>query len=165
MQRERARAALAQPATGLALLVLAHELFQPTTADASPQTVAISSEAAGPRRSDKHGPWAVKRMRKLQQRMEDALEASQQPHADPEQVHRARILAKRTRYAAEMLRDLLPAKRTKALTQGATAVQTQLGLDRDLQQAVRLLGTLQADPRLIEFLRGVVAHDAIAGGG
>lgn len=164
-QRERARAALAQPATGLALLRLAHELLQTTTADASPQTVATSSEAAGPRRSDKDSPWAVKRMRKLQQRMEDALAASQQLHADLERVHRARILAKRTRYAAEMLRDLLPSKRTKALTQGATAVQAQLGLDRDLQQAVRLLGDLQADPRLIEFLRGLVAHDAIAGGG
>lgn len=168
-QRERTRTALAQPTTGLALLSLANELFQLARDDASAPTHGASSEAkaagAGKRRTEKHSPWAVKRMRKLQQRMEDALAACEPPHADPEQVHRARILAKRTRYAAEMLLDLLPAKRTKALTQGATALQTQLGEDRDLQQAVRLLGALQADPRLIEFLRGVLARDALAEGG
>lgn len=166
-QRERTRAALAQPAMGLALLGLAHGLFLLTTAEASPQTLRMSSDAkatgAGKRRSRKQSPWAGKRIRKLQQRMEDALAASRLPDAEPEQVHRARILAKRTRYAAEMLRDLLPAKRTKALTQSATAVQTQLGEDRDLQQAVLLLGALQADTALIEFLRGVLAREALAG--
>lgn len=168
-QRERARSALAQPATGLALLGLASGLSQLTTAEASPQTQGTSFDekaaGAGKHRVEKHSPWAVKRMRKLQQRMEGALAACQAPHADPEQIHRARILAKRTRYAAEMLRDLLPTKRTKTLVRDATAVQTELGDDRDLQQAVQLLGTLQADARLIEFLRGVLARDALNGAG
>ena len=149
-QRERARAVLAQPATGLALLGLAHDLGQlHAEAEAAP---------AGP-----STPWAAARVKKLQRRLEVALKASRKPQADPEQVHQTRIQAKRTRYAAEMLRDLLPARRAKALTQAATAVQTRLGDDRDLQLAVRLLGELQVDPALVQFMRGVLAREAWTG--
>lgn len=148
-QRERTRAVLAMPATGLALLGLAHEVTRVTRPEEeTPQ--------------GRHATWAIRRIRKLQRRLKAALDASRRPGADPERVHRARIQAKRTRYAVEMLRDLLPAKRTKALVQIATSVQTQLGEERDLQQAVRWLGALQADPALIGFLRGVLARDILA---
>ncbi|MBT9552533.1 MAG: CYTH and CHAD domain-containing protein [Hydrogenophaga sp.] len=168
-QRERTRAALAQPATGLALLDLACGLFRLTTDAPLPLALRPSSKAdaarPGKRRSGRQGTWAVRRIRKLQHRLEDALVAGQQPHAEPEQIHRARILAKRTRYAAEMLQDLLPDKRGKTLTEEATAVQNRLGKDRDLQQAVPLLEALQADAALIAFLRGVLACEALAGKG
>ena len=146
-QRERVRTVLAQPATGLALLGLAHDLAM----------LHVDSEAA-PAAPAK--PWAAARIKKLQKRLEAALKASRKPQTDPEQIHRARIQAKRTRYAAEMLRDLLPARRSKAITQAATAVQARLGADRDLQQAVRLLEELQVDPALVHFMRGVLARKA-----
>jgi inorganic triphosphatase YgiF len=149
-QCERARAVLCQSSTGLALLGLAGYLVQ-LRADA----------AAAP--SGRAAPWAAKRIRKLQSRFEAALEESRRPQAKSEEVHRARIEAKRTRYAAEMLRDLLPAKHAKALTKAASAVQRRLGDTRDLQQAVRLLGQLQADASLVEFMRGVLARDVWAG--
>ncbi len=148
-QRERARAVLAQPATGLALLGLAHDLAR----------LHAEVEAAPAAASE---PWAAARIRKLVKRLDAALKASRKPKADPELVHRTRIQAKRTRYAVEMLRDLLPARRAKALIRAATAVQTRLGDDRDLQQAVRLLGELQVDPVLVRFMRGVLANDARA---
>lgn len=146
-QREQARAVLTQPATGLALLGLAHDLAR----------LHADVEAAPATASE---PWAAERVRKLQKRLEAALKASRNPQADPELVHRTRIQAKRTRYAAEMLRDLLPARRSKAITQAATAVQTRLGDDRDLQQAVRLLEELQVDPALMQFMRGVLAAES-----
>ena len=61
------------------------------------------------------------------------------------------------RYAAEILRDLLPARRTKGLTKAATEVQTRLGAERDLRQAVRLLDELGTEAELSSFLRGVLA--------
>jgi len=146
-QRERVRTLLAQPATGLALLGLAHDLAK----------LHAEVEAA-PTATSK--PWAAARMKKLQKRLEAALKASRKPQAGPEQVHRARIQAKRTRYAAEMLRDLLPARLSKTLTRAATEVQTRLGDDRDLQQAVRLLEELQVDPALEQFMRGVLAAES-----
>ena len=55
-----------------------------------------------------------------------------------------------------MLRDLLPARRTKGLAKAATQVQTRLGAERDLRQAVRLLEELRADAALTSFLRRVL---------
>lgn len=142
-QRARLRDALAAPETGQALLGLAQGLFLLATA----QTAAESDDAH----------WARKRLRKLRRRLEAALKASRRAPANLEQSHRARIQAKRTRYAAEMLRDLLPARSTKDLTQAATEVQTRLGEERDLRQAVCLLKELGTEAELSSFLRGVLA--------
>jgi inorganic triphosphatase YgiF len=164
VQRERTRSALAAPATGRALLSLANELFALATSDAAQPSQgandaksATSDQRKSKTKVQKHSPWALKRITELQRRMERVLKASEKPKASVEQIHRARLQAKKTRYAAEMLRDLLPAKRSKTITQKATAVQTRVGEDRDLQQAVVLLQALKADPALIAFLRGVHA--------
>ncbi len=141
-QRTLLRDALAAPGTGQTLLALAQGLFQLATA----QTPAEAGDAH----------WARKRIRKLRRRLDAALKASRQAPADLEQRHRVRIQAKRARYAAEMLRDLLSARRTKGLTRAAIEVQTRLGADRDLRQAVRLLEELRTDAALTSFLRGVL---------
>lgn len=142
-QRARLREALAEPGTGQTLLALAQGLVQLATA----QTPAEAGDAH----------WARKRIRKLRRHLDAALKASRHAPADLEQSHRARIQAKRARYAAEMLRDLLPARRTKGLTRTAIEVQTRLGAERDLRQAVHLLDELQTDATLTSFLRGVLA--------
>lgn len=142
-QRTRLRDALAAPETGQTLLGLAQGLFE----------LATAQTAAGA--DDTH--WARRRIRKLRRRLEAALKASRRAPTDLEQSHRVRIQAKRARYAAEMLRDLLPARPTKGLTQVATEAQTRLGSERDLRQAARLLDDLQVDPALTAFLRGVMA--------
>ncbi|WP_127803729.1 CYTH and CHAD domain-containing protein [Hydrogenophaga sp. NH-16] len=141
-QRRRLRDALAAPGTGQTLLALAQGLFQLATA----QTAAGAYDT----------PWARKRIRKLRRRLDAALKASRRAPADLEKDHRVRIQAKRVRYAAEILRDLLPARRTKGLTRAAIEVQTRLGAERDLRQAVRLLEELRTDAALTSFLRGVL---------
>lgn len=141
-QRARLREALAEPGTGQTLLGLAQGLFQLATA----QTAAQADDA----------DWARERIRKLRRRLDAALKASRHAPADLAQSHRARIQAKRARYAAEMLRDLLPARRTRKLTRAAIEVQTRVGAERDLRQAVHLLEALQTDGTLTSFLRGVL---------
>jgi CHAD domain-containing protein len=142
-QRARLRQALATPATGQALLALTQGLSQLALA----QTAAEADDAH----------WARRRIRKLQRRLEAALKASRQAPADLELSHRVRIQAKRARYAAEMLRDLLPRRPARKLASQAAEVQARLGRVQDLRQAVQLLDELQGDPALTAFLRGVLA--------
>ena len=89
--------------------------------------------------------------------MTRAIRAGSSPQASPAERHRARIRAKRTRYATEMLRDVLPARRVRTLIREATGVQTRVGEERDLAQAVELLPALRADGQLLAFFRGLVA--------
>jgi uncharacterized membrane-anchored protein len=55
-----------------------------------------------------------------------------------------------------MLGDVLPPATGSKLARKATAVQTRVGADRDLQQAITLLRSLNADASLIAFLQGVL---------
>ena len=96
--------------------------------------------------------WAVQRLTRLQQRL--ALSLTQA--SDAQTQHRARILAKRLRYGIEALRPLLSARRFKAWHQQALALQTDIGAQRDRQQALRIAEQLGADGGLLEFLRGYV---------
>jgi CHAD domain-containing protein len=69
--------------------------------------------------------------------------------------HRARILAKRLRYGIEALQPLLRRRRTQRWLEQATELQTGMGTARDVMQAGVLLGKLEAEPALVEFLRGI----------
>jgi len=77
--------------------------------------------------------------------------------AHPESLHRARILAKRLRYAIEALQPLLSRRQTKRWLPQAIQLQADIGSARDLQQASVLAARLEIDFGLAEFLRGVVA--------
>ena len=154
-QRAAARAMLSTPANGLALLSLAHELSNLSAADTLEGAKAHTGKRA---RSHKASTaWAARRIARLEQRLSRARRAARQAGATPDTLHRVRLRAKQTRYAAEMLRDLLPKKHQKALVRQTTRIQTGMGNNRDLLQAVRLLSSMPGDPALAAFLRGVVA--------
>lgn len=65
------------------------------------------------------------------------------------------LLAKRTRYSIEALRDVLPRHITRKWYRQAVDTQKAIGSDRDLQQAIDLLGRLAAPDAIVAFLRGV----------
>jgi inorganic triphosphatase YgiF len=95
--------------------------------------------------------WARRRIARLHKQLTDALQ-----DADTlEGQHRARILAKRTRYGIEALKPLLNRQRTKRWYRQATDLQTNIGMARDVVQANLLVVKVQADQDLAEFLRGV----------
>jgi CHAD domain-containing protein len=94
---------------------------------------------------------------KLQRRLAQAVDAARQPDADETLGHEARLLAKRTRYSVEALQGLLPKDKSRQWLRKATDVQTSIGLERDLEQAVNILQALKIDPTLVAFLRGVCA--------
>ena len=73
--------------------------------------------------------------------------------ANPERQHRARIMAKRLRYAVDALGFLLPAQRSRLWRQRATQVQTKLGAARDLLQAHALAESVAADEDILAFLQ------------
>jgi inorganic triphosphatase YgiF len=170
-QRERVRASLCSPPTGAALLRLAHALVD--IAEAARENGSTDApheeEKRKGRKGKKHGKagerhkqaqgaaWATARMATVRTQLERTLKASNQPDASTGLIHRARLKAKRARYAAEMLRDVLPPHSGVKLARKATAIQTRVGQDRDLQRAIALLQDLRADARLIAFLQGVRA--------
>lgn len=154
-QRAAARAMLSTPSTGLALLGLAHELSKPTTGELPEKVKARASRHAASSRTET--PWATKRITRLEHRLSRARRAARQAGAAPDTLHRVRLRAKQTRYAADMLRDLLPRKHQKALVRQTTRIQTGMGNNRDLLQAVKLLSSMPVDPALAAFLRGVIA--------
>lgn len=77
---------------------------------------------------------------------------------DASSAHRARIAAKRTRYALEFFHALYRAKGTQAYLKTLAAVQDELGRHNDLAVAARLLQELaQQHPQAagaIQFARG-----------
>jgi hypothetical protein len=56
-----------------------------------------------------------------------------------------------------LLSSVLPPKTGSRLATKATAIQTRVGLARDLQTGITLLQSLHADANLITFLSGVQA--------
>ncbi len=106
-------------------------------------------------------PWARRRIARLHDQMKLDLKAP----ASTENQHQARIAAKRLRYGIETLRPLLPKQRAKRWAEQAVYLQSSLGAARDLVQAGELVGQLQVDAGLVEFLRGVaVGKDGLRGG-
>lgn len=71
--------------------------------------------------------------------------------ATPDQRHRIRIAAKRTRYAAEFFASLYPGKRVRPYVAALSALQSELGTMNDAAVARQLLaGLCGADPALRE---------------
>lgn len=138
LQRKSVRYALDAPALGVALLATTEWL----------ETWPAPGHPKIPLRR-----WARRRTNRLHRQLERAL----QDTAQPESQHRARIFSKRLRYGIEALRALLPKRQTRRWLKQATALQTGMGASRDMAQAGVLVGKLDVDPGLVDFLRGVAA--------
>ena len=83
------------------------------------------------------------------------------PTATPEERHRVRIAAKKTRYAAEFFASLFPARRVRDYVKALTALQDELGLLNDITVATRLLAEIvESEPGLAMeagFAEGLLA--------
>lgn len=96
-------------------------------------------------------PWARRRIARLHDQLKLQLKAP----ASIENQHQTRIAAKRLRYGIEALRPLLPEQRARRWVEQAVYLQSSLGAARDLVRAGEVVGQLQVDAGLVEFLRGV----------
>ena len=156
--RQRQRAVLLQalrtPATGAALLALAAWVER---LHSHPPEKLYGVDR------DRIGAWARQRTRRLHQRLDDERRsAASQPH-DANAQHAVRLLAKRTRYGIEALHTLLPARKADRWRTEASALQTDIGLARDLCNLIDLLRRLDASAEIIAFMRGVIAGRATSG--
>jgi CHAD domain-containing protein len=88
-------------------------------------------------------------------RLHEQLQRARKEADNPDNLHRVRILAKRTRYGIESLRAFLPRRRRQRWYQQAMSLQTSIGSTRDVMQAGVLVARLDVDLGLVEFLRGV----------
>ena len=145
------RRALEEPDVGLALLA--------TTQWLRGLSASTEPEGASTTLGESPSHWARRRMARLDEQLQRALKDA----GNPERQHRARILAKRLRYGAEALRDLLPARRARRWLQRATELQTSMGAARDVMQAAVLVARLGMGAGLTEFLRGVALGQERAG--
>jgi inorganic triphosphatase YgiF len=139
--RKAVRYALQEPSVGANLLLISEWLEN------------LASPNTGAEQKARLRPWAKRRVLRLHQR----LELAQQAPNTPENQHRVRILAKRLRYGVEALRDLLPKWFEVFCYEQAVSLQTSLGATRDIAQASALIATLEAEPAITAFLRGVAA--------
>jgi inorganic triphosphatase YgiF len=142
VQRKAVRYALQVPDVGANLLLITQWLENLTLAE---------SDNAGREKRRVLRDWAKQRLMRLQQR----LESSHNLATTLEQQHRVRIHAKRLRYAAQALHDLLPVRLAAACEQQAVTVQSSIGTKRDLAQVSALVATLGVNPEIVAFLRGV----------
>lgn len=142
-QRELVRQMLADPAVGRTLLQITRWL----------ETDGIAPPHAKHKPKDQsNAKWVNKRMAQLAER----LDAMPTRSKDPAVQHEVRILAKRLRYGVESLRSLLPKKRSERWLRIATRHQTDIGMERDRQQAVLIAQRLQAAEGIVEFMRGAM---------
>ena len=139
-QRQQLRQMLQEPAVGLCLLALTEWLETMSAADNS----GLVHKGALQR-------WAKRRTGRLQQRLAQAHKQAD----TPQQQHRVRILAKRLRYGAEALRELLPRHQADACIAQASQLQGSLGKSRDVAQAGALVAALALDPHIEAYLKGV----------
>ncbi len=149
--------ALQAPAVGATLLAITQWLEE-LPGDPAPDSAQTKAKAkTGRKRSLRR--WARQRIARLHGQMTLAL----QDTANPQSLHRARILSKRLRYGIEALHPLLPKRPVQRWLPQAIKLQTRIGATRDVQQAAALAASLGADPGLAEFLRGVAAGQARPG--
>lgn len=151
VKRQAMGQALEVPAVGAALLAITQWL------EDLPRQGGPGGDGAAPRL--KLRTWARRRIRQLHRKMKQALADT----AHPDSLHRARILAKRLRYAVEALQPLLPRRRAKRWLAQAKKLQADIGSTRDLQLAGELAAQLGIDPGLAEFLRGVAVGQQAPG--
>ena len=147
-QREVVRAILQEPSIGTCLLNLTEWLERGHAGELD--DIPVKERKTVLRR------WAQKNVERLREQMK----ASLKDVAGTGGEHRSRILAKRLRYGIEALRTLLPKRQAQRWYQQAVRVQSEIGADRDLHQALAIATRLQADSGLLEFLRGVQARVA-----
>lgn len=140
-QRQAMRLCLQEPTLGLCLLQLTRWI----------ECGAI----AVPQDGHSVAKWLKVRVTRLAEQMQSIPARTQ----DVLLQHRLRILAKRLRYSVESLRPLLPAKRAERWHRRATACQTRIGMERDLQQALAIAENLHAPEGIVEFLRGARFSD------
>lgn len=131
--------ALQEPSVGTNLLLIAEWL----------EKLAIPNPM--PEHKVRLQPWAKRQVLRLRRN----LELAQSAPNTPENQHRVRILAKRLRYGVEALRDLLPKRFAAFCSDYAISLQTGLGATRDIAQASELVASLEVDPMIAAFLRGV----------
>lgn len=105
--------------------------------------------------ADRDGVAALRRrLRRLHRRMRQTWAAGQ---SDPNQLHAARILVKRLRYAVEALAPLLPARKRQAWAEQARTLQNRLGAQRDLLRAAELAAAHGAPAELVAALQASAA--------
>lgn len=75
----------------------------------------------------------------------------------PEDRHRARIAAKKLRYAAEGAAPLYPKRRTRGLIDSLKALQSALGELNDIAAGHRLLESLKLQPALLAAAEALLA--------
>jgi CHAD domain-containing protein len=141
LQRDAVRRCLQSPKVGASLLAITQWLE--SLSDLEPLRQAQSG-------SIRH--WAEHQILRLDKQMASAHTEAE----TAEQWHRVRILAKRLRYNAQALQELLPHQLAKHCINSATAIQSCLGAKRDVAQACALVTKLKLDRCITEFLRGVV---------
>jgi CHAD domain-containing protein len=142
-QHQSVRDSLHNPALGATLLALTEWLESDHGAQAS--DVVVNDKRASLRL------WASQRMERLRDQLKITLKKS----TKPDNLHRARILAKRLRYGVEALRTVLPKRRAQQWHRKAARLQSTIGAGRDLQQALRMAKRLKAHATLLEFLHAV----------
>ncbi len=145
-KRQSIAQALEVPAVGATLLAITEWL------EDLPRQKGLADDEADANRQPLRR-WARQRIGRLHRNMQRALDDA----AHPESLHRARILAKRLRYAIEALQPLPSRRHTERWLPKARQLQADIGNTRDLQQASVLAAGLKIDAGLAEFLRGVVA--------
>jgi CHAD domain-containing protein len=141
LQRNAVRHSLELPKVGAALLAMAQWL------EDLPDAEPIQQAKSGALRH-----WAEHQILRLDKQMMRARTAAN----SADQWHRTRILAKRLRYSAQALQDLLPHPLAKNCVSAAAAIQGSIGAKRDVAQACALVMKLNLDRGIAEFLRGVV---------
>lgn len=144
-QRRAVSLALQDPAVGTCLLEATRWL---ETSIGPAQSGAAPLEPGASLRR-----WARRRTTRLYAQ----LKLARRDTSSAELEHRLRIVAKRMRYAVETLHDLLPRRMARDWYRAALREQKRIGATRDLDQALVLLGRMDADPGLVEFLRGLAA--------
>ena len=143
LQRKTVRYALQEPAVGASLLATTQWLEGLSALRGAGDAVLESKVSL--RR------WARRRILRLHAQLQRARKEAD----TPDNLHRVRILAKRTRYGIESLRAFLPRRRRQRWYQQAMSLQTSIGSTRDVMQAGALVARLGVDRGLVEFLRGV----------
>ncbi|HEY8907471.1 MAG TPA: CHAD domain-containing protein, partial [Rhodoferax sp.] len=160
LHRARVREAMLEPTVGACLLAITRFVEELTLQGATDTTQRHAASKPTPSVQ----PWARRRFKRFRQQLKLALTDTNQP----DKQHRARILAKRLRYASEVLHVFLPKRRCNRWLSKASELQTRLGQSRDIRQALALVVQYQSAQghqgtqsplgaqQAVEFLRGYV---------
>lgn len=141
-QRCKVRRELDEAAVGLALLEMVRWLELPwvptigSLPDDEPRSVST---------------WAKRRIERLFNHLNIGAADSPEPLVQ----HQVRLISKRLRYCIEALRPLLPKRRAERWYHTAVDLQTRIGANRDLIQAIEITTRLRTAEGIVAFLRGM----------